>query len=80
MARDQPSDDTQPRVIPVFLEHQLLQGTRAPAMPIVGEHRMDLSLFDDRYPNDETGGRAYDPKRLLQVVLLAYSRGGGATD
>ena len=36
---------------------------------------MDLSCFDDRYENDETGRLAYDPKVLLKIVLLAYSRG-----
>jgi transposase len=37
---------------------------------------MDLSVFDDNYQNDETGRSAYDPKILLKVVLLGYSRGG----
>jgi transposase len=36
---------------------------------------MDTSIFDDRYSNDETGRCAYDPKVLLKVVLLGYSRG-----
>jgi transposase len=36
---------------------------------------MDLSLFDEKYRNDETGRFAYDPKILLKVVLFAYSRG-----
>jgi transposase len=36
---------------------------------------MDLSIFDGRYHNDETGCTAYDPKILLKVVLFAYSRG-----
>jgi transposase len=36
---------------------------------------MDLSVFDNRYNNDETGRWAYDPKILLKIVLLGYSRG-----
>ena len=36
---------------------------------------MDLSLFDKKYKNDETGRLAYDSKILLKVVLFAYSRG-----
>jgi transposase len=36
---------------------------------------MDMSVFDDNYQNDETGRSAYDPKILLKVVLLGYSRG-----
>ena len=31
--------------------------------------------FDERYRNDETGCKAYNPKVLLKVVLLAYARG-----
>jgi len=37
--------------------------------------RIDTSIFDQRYNNDETGREAYDPKILLKVVLLGYSRG-----
>jgi len=36
---------------------------------------MDLTVFEDRYRNDETGRLAYDPKILLKVVLLGYARG-----
>ena len=39
------------------------------------QRRVDLSIFDNRYKNDNTGCLAYDPKLLLKVVLLAYSRG-----
>jgi hypothetical protein len=34
---------------------------------IVEEH-LDLSAFDARYGNDETGRLAYDPKILLKVI------------
>jgi transposase len=36
---------------------------------------MDMSVFEEKYKNDETGCGAYDPKILLKVVLLGYSRG-----
>jgi transposase len=36
---------------------------------------MDVSLFDEKYRNDDTGRRAYNPRILLKVVLLGYSRG-----
>jgi transposase len=36
---------------------------------------LDMSIFQGKYHNDETGRAAYDPKILLKVVLLAYSRG-----
>ena len=34
-----------------------------------------MAIFHGKYRNDETGRAAYDPKILLKVVLLAYSRG-----
>ena len=34
-----------------------------------------MSIFAGKYHNDETGRAAYDPKILLKVALLAYSRG-----
>ena len=62
-------------LIPVFFEEQLMPGTLEFAIHTLVETRMDMSIFDDNYANDETGRRAYDPKILLKVVLFAYSRG-----
>jgi hypothetical protein len=39
------------------------------------EERIDTSIFDEKYHNDETGRCAYPPKVLLKIVLFAYSRG-----
>jgi len=61
--------------IPVYLEEQLIPGTLEFAIHTLVETRMDISIFDDNYQNDETGRHAYDPKILLKVVLFAYSRG-----
>jgi transposase len=36
---------------------------------------VDLSVFDSRHENDETGAPAIDPAILLKVILFAYSRG-----
>ena len=36
---------------------------------------LDLSIFDIKYINDETGAPAYDPAILLKAILFAYSRG-----
>ena len=44
-------------------------------MHILVHRCLDTSLFDSRYQNDDTGSPAYDPKVLLKIVLLAYSRG-----
>jgi transposase len=68
-------DYSQNVMIPVSLDEQLMPGTLEFAIHALVENRMDMSIFDGRYNNDDTGRWAYDPKVLLKVVLLAYSRG-----
>ncbi len=75
MAKYKRYDYSQVVLIPVSLEEQLMPGTLEFAIHTLVETRMDLSVFDDNYSNDETGRSAYDPKVLLKIVLLAYSRG-----
>ena len=75
MAKYKPYDYTQSTLIPVNLEEQLIPGTLEFAIHHLIESRMDTSVFDDRYKNDEAGRWAYDPKVLLKVVLFGYSRG-----
>jgi transposase/IS5 family transposase len=75
MAKYKRYDYAQKIFIPVFLEDQLMPGTLEFVIHTLIENRMDVSIFDDRYKNDETGRHAYDPKILLKAVLLAYSRG-----
>lgn len=75
MAKYKYYDYSQDVLIPVSLEKQLVPGTLEFAIHYLVETRMDTSIFDDRYSNDETGRCAYDPKVLLKVVLLGYSRG-----
>jgi transposase len=36
---------------------------------------LDLSIFEGRFSNDETGAPAYDPRIMLKIVLYGYSRG-----
>jgi transposase len=75
MARYKTYDYRQRVLLPVSLEDQLMPGTLEFAIHTLVEKRLDLSIFDGKYRNDETGRAAYDPKILLKVVLLAYSRG-----
>jgi len=75
MAKYKGYDYSQKLFIPVSLEDQLMPGTLEFAIHTLVETRMDMSVFDGNYQNDETGRKAYDPKILLKVVLLAYSRG-----
>ena len=75
MAKFRRYDYSQKVLIPVSLEAQLVPGTLEFAIHTLIDTRVDLSVFDSKYNNDQTGRRAYDPKILLKVVLLAYSRG-----
>ena len=75
MARYRSYDYSQRVLLPVSLEAQLMPGTLEFAINTLVEEHMDLSLFDERYCNDDTGRSAYDPKVMVKIVLLAYSRG-----
>ena len=75
MARYKPHDYEQKLMVAVTLDHQLPPGTLQYAIHHLINERVDTSIFDEKYRNDETGRRAYDPKILLKVVLMAYSRG-----
>ena len=67
--------DTSPRFLPIVLAHQLVSGTFEHALNHLLDHEIDLSHFDARFRNDDTGASAYPPAMLLKVVLFAYSRG-----
>jgi len=75
MARYKHYDYDQLMMVPVSLEEQLVPGTLEYAIHHVVEELLDLSMFDDRYRNDETGRKAIDPKVLIKIVLFGYSRG-----
>jgi transposase/IS5 family transposase len=75
MAKFKTYDYRQRVLLPVSLEDQLMPGTLEFAIDTLVEKRLDMSIFEGKYCNDETGRAAYDPKILLKVVLLAYSRG-----
>jgi len=75
MAKYKYYDYSQTKLIPVSLEEQLMPGTLEFAIHTLVETRIDRSVFDNRYANDETGRLAYDPKILLKVVWFGDSRG-----
>ena len=75
MAKYKHYDYSQSKMIPVSLQDQLVPGTLEFAIHTLVDERIDTSIFDERYRNDETGRLAYDPKLLLKVVLFGYSRG-----
>lgn len=61
--------------IPVVLEEQIQPGTFEFALTHLVDEELDLSALDARFRNDATGASAYDPRVMLKIVLLAYSRG-----
>lgn len=67
--------DRSPRFLPVVLDAQLMSGSFEYALDYLIDHQLDLGNLDRRYRNDATGSTAYDPRVLLKIVLLAYSRG-----
>lgn len=67
--------DLSPRFLAVDLEKQLLPGSFAHAVHHLLDHDFDLSGFDTRYRNDDTGASAYPPGMLLKIILCAYAEG-----
>ena len=75
MAKYKPYNYDQMVMIPITLKEQLEPGTIEYAIHELVEKKIDLSVFENRFKNDDTGASAFDPKILLQIVLFAYSRG-----
>jgi transposase len=74
MARFKNDDNSQGLFLTVNLSEQLLVGTFEWTLNYLID-RMDLSLFEQNYHNDEKGAAAYPPRALLKVILYCYSNG-----
>jgi transposase len=75
LARYKPYNYNQGKFIPISFDKQILPGTFEYTLNYLIDNELDLSVFDDRYCNDDTGATAYDPAILLKIILYAYSRG-----
>ena len=75
MPRFKEHDYTQGRFLSVDLGKQIQPGTFEYTVSHLIDHQIDLSVFDSKYRNDETGAPAFDPAVLLKIILVAYSRG-----
>jgi len=62
-------------MLQIDLTNQLLPGTFEHALNYIIENHIDTSAFDEHFNNDETGASAYNPKILLKIILIAYSKG-----
>jgi hypothetical protein len=70
--------DLRPKLMTVDCPRQILRGSFAYALCSVIDHEMELAAFDQRFRHDEGGAPGYAPALVLEVVLLAYSRGLGS--
>jgi transposase len=75
MARFKHYDYRQTKMLPVSFDRQILPGTFEHTLNELIDHEIDLTVFEERYQNDETGAPAYDPAILLKIILFAYSKG-----
>jgi transposase len=75
MARYKITQRDQGKFIPVCFDLQIQPGTFEYTLDYLIDNKVDLSVFNKVYRNDETGAPAYNPAVLLKIVLLAYSRG-----
>ena len=75
MARYKDYSYEQTKMIPLCLPAQIRPGTFEYALNYIVDNELDLSVFEKRYKNDDTGAPAYDPAIFLKIVLYAYSRG-----
>ncbi len=70
-----PYDPSQSKMVVVNYADQLQPGTFEYAIHFLIEQKLDLSIFNPAFNNDETGRPAYDPAILLKIILFAYSKG-----
>ncbi|HFE37863.1 MAG TPA: transposase [Gammaproteobacteria bacterium] len=56
-------------------QKQILPGTFEYTLSYLIDNELDLSVFDARYRDAETGAPAFDSAVLLKIVIYAYSRG-----
>ena len=75
MARYKEYSYSQGKFIPIHFSRQILPGTFEYMLNYLIDNELDLSIFDKKYKNDDTGAPAYDPAILLKIVLYGYSKG-----
>ncbi|MBD3383467.1 IS1182 family transposase, partial [candidate division KSB1 bacterium] len=75
MAKFKPYNYDQMIMIPIALKDQLEPGTLEYAIHELVENKIDSSIFEKRFQNDDTGAPAFNPKIMLKIILFAYSRG-----
>jgi transposase len=59
----------------VNLKEQLLPGTFEYMLNDLIGKRIDISMFDKNYKNDQTGAKAIPPGVLIKLIIYGYSKG-----
>ncbi len=75
MARYKNYNYDQMKMLPIAFEKQILPGSFEYSLCYLIDHELDLRAFDSDYRNDANGRPAYDPRLLLKIIILAYSKG-----
>lgn len=75
MARYVDPNLNQDKFIPVNFSRQITTGSFEHTVCVLVDEFLDMSVFDQRYKNDQCGRPAYDPAILLKIILSAYARG-----
>jgi len=75
MARYKDYNYDQSKLLPINFSEQILPGSFEYTVNYLVDNELDLTVFESRYNNDETGCPAYDPAILLKIVLASYARG-----
>ena len=75
MAKYKNSDRSQMQIKMIDFSNQLVEGTIEHTIDYLIENKIDLSIFDSKFRNDQTGAPAYHPRVMLKVILYAYTNG-----
>jgi len=62
MARYKDYSYEQGKLIPITFREQIIPGSFEFALSEIVDNVLDLSVFEGRFSNDETGAPAYDPR------------------
>ncbi|MGB3211409.1 MAG: transposase [Desulforhopalus sp.] len=71
MAKYKPYSYSQGQFIPVFFNKQIQKGIFEYSLSYLVNNELDLSIFAQRFRNDETGAPAYDLRILLKIIVFA---------
>lgn len=75
MAKYKKIDPKQSLLLAIRFHEQIIPGTFVHALNYIVDHQLDLTIFEKRYKNDETGASAYNPSVLLKIILYSYALG-----